>query len=119
MRVIHLELHTGDRAQAASVYAQLCGWAPEEVATRHGNYLALRMGNGMGGGVVECPARRPLWLPYVQVPDLDAAVSRARDVGAAVLLEPTEGPHGWRSVVATQAGGEIAFWQAKPGRRPG
>jgi hypothetical protein len=36
-------------------------------------------------------------------------------LGGVVLLEPREGPAGWRSVVATPAGGEIAFWQAKRG----
>ena len=113
MRVIHLELHTGDQQSAAAVYAELCGWTPEQIATKHGDYLSLRMGNGLGGGVVECPARRPLWLPYVEVPDVDAALARARGVGATVLLEPRESPHGWRSVVATEHGGEIAFWQAK------
>jgi hypothetical protein len=30
-----------------------------------------------------------------------------------VLLAPREGPAGWRSVVRTPAGGEIAFWQPK------
>jgi hypothetical protein len=30
-----------------------------------------------------------------------------------VLLEPREGPAGWRSVVTSPAGGELAFWQAK------
>jgi len=30
-----------------------------------------------------------------------------------VLFEPREGPAGWRSVVSTPAGGEIAFWQQK------
>ena len=38
---------------------------------------------------------------------------RARDLGAAVLLEPREGPAGWRSVLATREGGEIALWQPK------
>ena len=38
---------------------------------------------------------------------------RARLLGAAVLLEPREGPAGWRSVVATKAAGEIALWQPK------
>ncbi len=38
---------------------------------------------------------------------------RAGRLGATVLLEPREGPAGWRSVVATPAGGDIAFWQAK------
>ena len=113
MRVVHLELHTGDRHEAASVYSRMCGWEPEEVDSEHGSYLALRMGNGLGGGVVECSVRRPLWLPYVEVPDLAAATDRARAAGATVLLEPREGPHGWRSVVATEAGGELAFWQAK------
>ena len=43
---------------------------------------------------------------------------RARPrLGASVLLEPREGPAGWRSVVATPAGGEIAFWQPKARRQ--
>jgi predicted enzyme related to lactoylglutathione lyase len=31
----------------------------------------------------------------------------------SVLLEPREGPAGWRSVIATPEGGEIALWQQK------
>jgi predicted enzyme related to lactoylglutathione lyase len=64
--------------------------------------------------VVECETRTPLWLPYVAVADVGAATERARDLGAAVLLEPREGPAGWRSVVGAPAGGEVAFWQGKP-----
>jgi hypothetical protein len=30
-----------------------------------------------------------------------------------VLLEPREGPAGWRSVVSAPQAGEIAFWQPK------
>jgi hypothetical protein len=30
-----------------------------------------------------------------------------------VLLEPREGPAGWRSAVAAPAGGQLAFWQPK------
>ena len=45
--------------------------------------------------------------------EIAQATDRARDLGAAVLLEAREGPAGWRSVVATPAAGEIAFWQPK------
>jgi predicted enzyme related to lactoylglutathione lyase len=45
--------------------------------------------------------------------DLNRMTERARDLGAAVSLEPREGPVGWRSVVATPAGGEVALWQPK------
>jgi predicted enzyme related to lactoylglutathione lyase len=54
-----------------------------------------------------------VWLPYVEVPEVHAATERAHDLGAAVLLAPREGPAGWRSVVESPAGGEIAFWQQK------
>jgi predicted enzyme related to lactoylglutathione lyase len=111
--VVHLELHTGDRQGARDYYAELCGWRPRLVDSRCGSYLALELGGELGGGIVECETRRPLWLPYVQAADIAAITERARLLGASVLLEPREGPAGWRSVVATRDGGEIAFWQAK------
>ena len=111
--VVHLELHTGDLPHARDFYAQACGWAPEQVESPHGSYLALGLGSELGGGIVECPTPRALWLPYVEVARAHEATDRARSLGARVLLAPREGPAGWRSVVATQAGGEIAFWQPK------
>lgn len=111
--VVHLELHTADIAGARAFYGGLCGWRQERIETRHGSYLALELGRGLGGGVVECATERALWLPYVEVPGIRVATERARELGASVLLEPREGPAGWRSVVAAPAGGEIAFWQPK------
>jgi predicted enzyme related to lactoylglutathione lyase len=112
--VVHLELHTADLPQARDLYAELCGWRPERIETQAGPYLSLELGGGLEGGIVECPVRGPVWLPYVEVGSVDAATDRARDLGASVLLEPREGPSGWRSVVRTAVGGEIAFWQPKP-----
>jgi predicted enzyme related to lactoylglutathione lyase len=111
--LVHLELHTGDLQEARAVYEQLCGWRSERIQAASGSYLALDLGDGFGGGIVECEARRPVWLPYVEVTAIGEATERARELGATVLLEPREGPAGWRSVVATPAGGEIAFWQPK------
>ena len=67
----------------------------------------------MDGGIVECDARRPIWLPFVEVQEIEAMTERGRALGAAVLLEPREGPAGWRSVLATSDGGEIALRQPK------
>jgi len=111
--VVHLELHTGDLTQAELLYAQLCGWRAERVDAGGGSYVALELGPAFGGGIVQCEARRPVWLPYVQVECIRVATERARALGASVLVEPREGPAGWRSVVDTPAGGEIAFWQQK------
>jgi predicted enzyme related to lactoylglutathione lyase len=111
--VVHLELHTGDLQRARAFYASLCGWKQEQIEIRAGSYLALELGGGLGGGIVECATERPLWLPYVEVDEIAAATEGARASGAAVLLGPREGPAGWRSVVATPAAGEIALWQPK------
>jgi len=111
--VVHLELHTGDLPGARALYGDLCGWRPEPIETRSGSYLAVALGGGIGGGIVECGTPRATWLPYVRVTDVDEATRRALHLGASVLLDPREGPAGWRSVIETPAGGEIAFWQPK------
>jgi predicted enzyme related to lactoylglutathione lyase len=112
-RLVHLELHTGDQPAACAFYAQLFGWRADPIATGNGTYCALELGGGVGGGIVQCETSRSLWLPYVEVRDVTAATSHARELAASVLLEPREGPVGWRSVIATPAGAEIAFWQPK------
>jgi predicted enzyme related to lactoylglutathione lyase len=113
--LVHLELHTGDLEGASAFYEEVCGWRPERIEAGGRSYLALELGGavGCGGGIVECSTDRPLWLPYVEVGDTAAATDRARRCGATVLLGPREGPAGWRSVVATPAGGELGFWQQK------
>jgi predicted enzyme related to lactoylglutathione lyase len=111
--VVHLELHTGDLQRARSFYAELCGWRSQRIHSDCGSYLALELASALGGGIVECDTERSLWLPYVEVDKIGEVTDRARLLGASVLLEPREGPAGWRSVIATPRGGEIAFWQPK------
>jgi predicted enzyme related to lactoylglutathione lyase len=108
--VVHMELHTADLWRASAFYSELCGWRPEPVG---GSYHALGLGCGLGGGIVECGSERAIWLPYVEVDRIERATDHARVLGATVMLEPREGPAGWRSVVTTPAGGEIALWQPK------
>ena len=112
-RVVHLELHTSELADARAFYGSLLGWQAEGVGSENGPYLALELGGRLSGGMVECPTERTLWLPYVGVIDIHRATDGARALGASVLLAPREGPAGWRSVVSTRSGGELAFWQAK------
>jgi predicted enzyme related to lactoylglutathione lyase len=109
VKLVHLELHTRDQIAARALYRELLDWRAATVA---GSYLALDLGH-IGGGIVECGTERSGWLPYVEVDDVAALTARAQDLGARILLEPREGPTGWRSVVSTAAGGELALWQAK------
>jgi predicted enzyme related to lactoylglutathione lyase len=111
--IVHVELHTHDQEAASAFYEGLVGWRTERLENRWGSYHALLLEGGLDGGIVECGTPRAGWLPYVAVDDVEAATGRARSLGASVLLPPREGPAGWRSVVHTPAGGEIALWQQK------
>jgi predicted enzyme related to lactoylglutathione lyase len=111
--VVHLELHTFDQVRASAFYAELLRWRAQVVRAAVGSYLAFDTGGHLGAGVVECRTARPLWLPYVEVDRVDRLTERARELGAVVLLEPREGPSGWRSVVSSPEAGEIALWEPR------
>jgi predicted enzyme related to lactoylglutathione lyase len=111
--VVHLELHTFDQVGASAFYAQLLHWRAQVVRAAAGSYLAFDTGGQLGGGIVECGSGRPLWLPYVEVDRIVRSTERAQELGAIVLLEPREGPSGWRSVVSSPQAGEIALWEPR------
>ena len=118
-RLVHLELHTPNLARACAFYDALLGWRPERITAADAHYHSVDLGSSVGGGVVECGTDRAVWLPYVEVESAAAATVQAIALGASLTLAPREGPAGWRSVVNTAAGGEIAFWQPKPSDRGG
>ena len=111
--VVHLELHTSDQVRASAFYTQLLHWRSQIVRASAGSYLAFDIGGHLGSGVVECRTGRPLWLPYVEVDRIDRSTEQARELGAVVLLEPREGPSGWRSVISSPQAGEIALWEPR------
>jgi predicted enzyme related to lactoylglutathione lyase len=109
--VVHLELHTPNLARACAFYRGLLGWQPQPL--RAAAYHSWDFGPDLGGGVVECGTEQARWLPYVEVSSVAAATKEALALGASVMLTAREGPGGWRSVLSTPAGGEIALWQMK------
>jgi predicted enzyme related to lactoylglutathione lyase len=111
--VVHLELETGNLPRACAFYTRLLGWRTERIALGRGSYLALCLGNAIEGGVIERDTEHSLWLPYVEVSDVATVTVHARTLGADVLLEPREGPVGWRSVLIAPSGEKLALWQPK------
>src|SRR5205823_837063 len=87
IRDVYAELHTADISSACGFYSSLLRWRVERISAGAASYHALEMGRGLGGGVVECGASHPLWLPYVEVDRVDEVTERARRLGASVLLE--------------------------------
>jgi predicted enzyme related to lactoylglutathione lyase len=112
-QVIHVELHTDDGAAAVDFLSQLVGWRDAEIRRRTGTYRALEVGNRIGAGIVQCGARPAVWTPYVLIADVTGSTRKAERLGGDVVVEPSEGVAGWRSVVTTPACGVIGLWQPK------
>lgn len=103
-RFVWYDLMTSDVEQAACFYTDLIGW--ETVAWEgQQQYLIWTNEDAPVGGLMPLPeeARRsaatPHWLGYVAVPDTDAAVSTAVELGGLVLVSPTLIPGAGRFAV--------------------
>lgn len=91
-KIIWHDLITEDTASAQAFYSGLLGWTFENVeASDRKDYVVARLGDIYVGGIKEIPAPADgssysRWLPFVSVPDVDAAVARGVAAGASVAV---------------------------------
>jgi predicted enzyme related to lactoylglutathione lyase len=93
------ELATRDVAKALSFYGVVFGWTAGESMDMgpNGMYHFFNRDGQMYGGLYQVSDQMPMppcWLHYVQVADLDAAVTRVREGGGQVFVEPMDIPGG-------------------------
>ena len=87
------ELLARDSNAAAQFYSRLFGWTavpfPGETP-----YTLFKADDRQVAGLMTCPDEQigPRWLSYVLVEDVDASAKKAGDLGAAILMEPTDIP---------------------------
>lgn len=90
----YAELHSQDPRRAGTFYAELFGWKTDDKKTPLGVYTEIDTGGGIGAGLMKAPfpGGASYWTPYVTVPRLDAAVERAKTLGAKVEAPRTTIP---------------------------
>jgi uncharacterized protein len=117
-----VDLATPDVDASARFYGALFGWEaeaagpPEETGGYH--LFKLKGHRVAGVGPLMQEGQPAVWSTYVSTDDTDAAVARAQQAGAAVIVEPMDVMDAGRfAFVAHSAGGVIGLWQ--PGRMIG
>ena len=94
------DLMTHDVEGSAAFYRELFGWTIEEIPGSEGQYWSIKNGDRANGGIMPAPAGGPsAWNLYFAVEDCDAAVARARELGARDVLGPMDVPNGTRFAV--------------------
>jgi predicted enzyme related to lactoylglutathione lyase len=91
------ELATDDVEGAKSFYTEVFGWRTEDMDMGEaGTYTMLkRDGDPDAGGITQKAPGAPggsIWYPYVATDDVDGTASKAKELGATVVLEPVDVP---------------------------
>jgi predicted enzyme related to lactoylglutathione lyase len=98
------ELMTSDVEGAKKFYSAVIGWEAEDVPMPGMTYTlwnrpgTKRADDGkpkQGGGLMALPpgVPHPFWSSYVAVADCDASAARAKELGATVVMPPTDIPN--------------------------
>jgi uncharacterized protein len=104
-----------DLAAARSFYADLLGWEYTGGEAEFGGYLNAELDGrrvaGLGPQMDE--AGQPGWTTYFATEDADATVSRIREAGGTVVVEPMQvGPFGRMVVALDPQGNAFGLWEA-------
>ena len=115
---VHVELATTSVPKAKAFYSKLFAWklADLPMPTPAGQYTAIQVGDGTGGGMMQqmIPGAGSAWMPYVLVKDIDASTKKAKKLGAKIMKGVTEVEGmGWLSIIVDPTGAMIGLWEPK------
>lgn len=108
--VVWNEFVTRDFDGALKFYADVAGYAYDDVSNDDGHYAMFKVGGdpvgGLGGMPPGVPDQvPPFWNVYFNVADTDAAVAKAVDLGGTVAFPATDMPYGrFANLVDPQGG---------------
>ncbi len=123
-KVIWADLVTPDLASSKRFYSGLFGWTFRDIRAGETDYaVAFHDGQPLGGlhHRLAPPGeqRRPAWLPFIAVRDVDAAKRTALDHGATIVSEPRSYRHRGRQAVFADPEGAVFGVLASSNGDPG
>jgi uncharacterized protein len=94
------DLMSPDIEGSAEFYRALFDWTIEPIPGAEGQYWSITHDGRANGGIMPTPEGGPrAWNLYFAVEDIDAALGRARELGASDILGPMDVPNGTRFAV--------------------
>jgi predicted enzyme related to lactoylglutathione lyase len=104
------ELLTTDVAEAAAFYAAL-GWQVGPVEAGVAGVAAGGVSLGLIRALPPGAPMAPLWVPFLRVTDLDAALGRVRKLGGYFFEDASPVPGGRRAILIEPSGAPVGLWQ--------
>jgi len=106
------ELMTRDPEGAKTFYGELLEWDFEDVPMANGNYTVVKADGKRIGGMMPMPQMLPKgtpshWGVYITVDNVEAIAEKADELGANILLPPTDIPGMGRFMVLQDPQGAV------------
>jgi hypothetical protein len=106
------ELGAGDVGGAERFYGDVFGWTTKDMGADYGGYKIFQRSpddeNGVGGLMANPDSSMPTaWHPYVAVDDVDATLTKTKELGGSVVLEPMDVPQVGRIAVIQDPTGAV------------
>ncbi|WP_173065482.1 VOC family protein [Sulfurimicrobium lacus] len=105
------ELMTTDVAAAKAFYSGLFGWETEDMSMPGMSYTVVKAGDKGVGGIMTMPEDAknmpPMWGAYVTVKDVDETARKAEQLGARILVAPSDIPEVGRFCVIQDPQGAV------------
>lgn len=112
------ELATPDAQKSKEFYSKVFGWQFKDHKMEHMTYSVAESDDKGFAGIWQIPEEQqkhipPHWMAYIQVEDIHAAVSKAKQNGAKEVKEVTEIDMGRFAIICDPTGAHIALWETK------
>jgi predicted enzyme related to lactoylglutathione lyase len=111
-----IDLGTTDVPGAKAFYSGLFGWETGDMPPDDsGTYSIFRLdGKDIAGLHQHSPEEGTGWSSYISVDDADESTSRAKELGAEVMMEPFDIEGAARmSLIRDPSGAVVSLWQPK------
>ena len=106
------ELGASDADASERFYGAVVGWTTKDMGPDYGGYKLFQRGsddeNGVGGLMANQDSSQPTsWHPYVAVEDVDATLTKTKELGGSVVLDAMDVPNVGRLAVIQDPTGAV------------
>jgi predicted enzyme related to lactoylglutathione lyase len=111
-KVIWADLVTPDIAAAERFYAGLLGWSFKDLSAQGQRYAVALLDGQPVAGLLQRPIsprahKRPAWLTFIAVRDVDTAIRNARSKGAQLVAAASSYPDRGRQAILSDPQGAV------------
>jgi len=110
--IVHIEYPASDTDRAAAFWGGLFGWEFGPSMSEEFEYRMARTGETSGAAILNGDAGSPVY--YYDVPDIEAAMAKVKELGGEAGEKTPVPTHGWFSACKDSEGNSFSLWQGDP-----